>query len=175
MRFGDRTQRWLIVAFILVFSLACDQWTKQLAQNHLKGRPTRSYCGDTMRLQYAENPGAFLGVGGQLSPSVRWGLLVVVNTLIATVICGAILFGWKMSTLHLIACALLLSGAIGNLIDRLQYDGMVVDFMNMGIGPMRTGIFNVADMAISAGAVVLIAGNLRTRPLSAPLTQSTAQ
>jgi len=39
----------------------------------------------------------------------------------------------------------------------------VVDFLNVGIGPLRTGIFNVADLAITAGAVVLIAGSLSAR------------
>jgi signal peptidase II len=55
-----------------------------------------------------------------------------------------------------LACALLLGGAIGNLIDRVRFDGLVIDFMNLGIGPLRTGIFNVADVAISVGAVLLI-------------------
>ncbi len=51
---------------------------------------------------------------------------------------------------------LLLGGAIGNLIDRVRFDGLVIDFMNLGVGPLRTGIFNVADVAISCGAVLLI-------------------
>lgn len=51
---------------------------------------------------------------------------------------------------------LALGGAIGNLIDRVRFDGLVIDFMNLGIGPLRTGIFNVADVAISVGAVLLI-------------------
>ena len=52
--------------------------------------------------------------------------------------------------------ALLLSGAVGNLIDRLRYDGLVIDFLNFGVGPLRSGIFNVADMAIMAGALLLM-------------------
>ena len=53
------------------------------------------------------------------------------------------------------AVALLLAGGIGNLLDRLFHGGLVIDFLNMGIGPLRTGIFNVADMAIMAGFALL--------------------
>ena len=45
--------------------------------------------------------------------------------------------------------ALLLAGALGNLIDRIRWDGLVIDFLNLGIGPLRTGVFNVADMAVT--------------------------
>jgi len=50
--------------------------------------------------------------------------------------------------------ALIVGGGVSNLIDRVRYGGYVVDFLNVGIGPLRTGIFNVADMAIMAGVVL---------------------
>ncbi|MBH0192527.1 MAG: signal peptidase II, partial [Nitrospira sp.] len=50
-----------------------------------------------------------------------------------------------------------LSGGVANLLDRMFYDGRVVDFMNLGIGGFRTGIFNVADVCITAGVLLLIA------------------
>jgi signal peptidase II len=55
-----------------------------------------------------------------------------------------------------LAVVLLLAGGIGNLIDRLFHGGLVIDFLNVGIGPLRTGIFNVADVAIMAGFGILI-------------------
>ncbi|HXC20398.1 MAG TPA: signal peptidase II, partial [Steroidobacteraceae bacterium] len=67
-----------------------------------------------------------------------------------------------------IALALIAGGGISNLIDRLLYGGRVTDFLNVGIGSLRTGIFNVADMAILAGALLLIlnpqAPLIRTMP-----------
>jgi len=51
--------------------------------------------------------------------------------------------------------ALFVAGGASNLIDRVTY-GMVIDFMNVGIGSLRTGIFNVADMAIMLGAGILL-------------------
>ncbi len=57
---------------------------------------------------------------------------------------------------QMLAVALLLAGGIGNLLDRVFHGGLVIDFLNMGIGPLRTGIFNVADMAIMAGFALLL-------------------
>jgi signal peptidase II len=145
-----------IVAAILASCVGCDQFTKKVAQARLKGRPMASYCGDVFRLQYAENPGAFLGLGTGLPPQARTAILATVNVLITIGLVLAVSLGLRMATLRLAGCALLLSGALGNLIDRLRYDGLVIDFMNLGLGPLRSGIFNVADVAIILGALALV-------------------
>ena len=158
---------WWLIGVVLVASVGCDQFTKHVAQNHLKGQPVASYWGDTFRLQYAENPGAFLGLGQDLPEGVRRTLLIGVNLAIASALATVMVVGRRMGPLSLSACALLLAGALGNLIDRVQHGGLVIDFMNLGLGPVRSGIFNVADVAISAGAVALALCSSRTPPKSA--------
>ena len=56
--------------------------------------------------------------------------------------------------------ALFVAGGTSNLLDRIAY-GKVIDFMNVGLGPVRTGIFNVADMAIMLGAAIVVVGTYR--------------
>ena len=56
----------------------------------------------------------------------------------------------------LIAFVLLFGGGVSNLIDRLINNGRVVDFVSIGIGPLRTGIFNVADVYIMAGVLLIV-------------------
>jgi signal peptidase II len=164
--------RWCALLSILTLSVGCDQLTKHIARARLEGSPPRCFCADTVRLMYAENPGAFLGLGGQLPPRARWTLLVVVNLLVAAGLAVIILWHSSMSAVRAAACALLLSGAVGNLIDRLRFDGLVIDFMNLGVGPLRTGIFNVADVAISLGALLLILPHFAaSNPQSGPLRQ----
>ncbi|REK12477.1 MAG: signal peptidase II [Planctomycetota bacterium] len=153
---GSPWIRYSAILVILATCVGCDQVTKHIARQQLDGRPPRSYFSDVVRLVYAENPGAFLGLGGGLPPGARWALLVVVNAVVAGGIAAVLLWHSKMPWLRAAACALLLSGAVGNLIDRVRFDGLVIDFMNLGIGPLRTGIFNVADVAITTGAVLLI-------------------
>lgn len=147
--------RWTALAIVLVSCIGCDQVTKQLAVAQLKGQPPRAYWGGTVRLEYAENPGAFLGLGEQLPPAARWVAMVVCNGIVMAVIFMLLVARRQVSLSAFAAAALLLAGALGNLIDRVRCDGLVIDFMNLGVGPLRTGIFNVADVAITAGAVCL--------------------
>ena len=67
-----------------------------------------------------------------------------------------VLFVQPMSLDTVVAWSLVLSGGLGNLVDRIINDGRVIDFMNIGIGSLRTGIFNVADVYITVGVVVLV-------------------
>lgn len=62
----------------------------------------------------------------------------------------------QMPPLSAAAWSLVLSGGIGNLLDRVLHDGRVIDFMNVGIGSLRTGIFNMADVCITIGVSLLV-------------------
>lgn len=161
--------RWTVLAMVLVSCIGCDQVTKQLAVAQLKGQPARTYWGGTVRLEYAENPGAFLGLGGQLPPAARWVMTVVCNGIMTAVIFMLLVARRQVSLATFAAAALLLAGAVGNLIDRMRCDGLVIDFLNLGVGPLRTGIFNVADVAITAGAICLAVTTFATDERTAPV------
>ena len=79
----NRSLGWGLMLLVIVSSVGCDQAVKQMAVARLKGHAPASYCGDLLRLEYAENPGAFLGLGGDMSPAARWTMLVLANGLIA--------------------------------------------------------------------------------------------
>ena len=68
--------------------------------------------------------------------------------------------------------ALIIGGGLGNLIDRILNQGAVIDFMNIGIGPIRTGVFNVADLAILAGIFIFAAFYAKKRHNQAEATDS---
>jgi signal peptidase II len=148
--------RWIFPALLFCSCLGCDQWTKRLATEHLRQIPPTPYLGDTLRIQYAENPGAFLGAGGGLPAQQRFWLLVVVNAVVLVAIPAILAARSDFGRQQMIAVSLLLAGGLGNLLDRVFHNGLVIDFLNMGIGPLRTGIFNVADMAIMAGFALLL-------------------
>ena len=67
-------------------------------------------------------------------------------------------------TLAVWAMVLIAAGGMGNLVDRVLRDGRVIDFMNLGLGPVRTGIFNVADVQIMVGLGLLLLGRRRVEP-----------
>jgi len=115
-----------------------------------------SFFSDTFRLQLAYNRGAFLSLGSTLPEHVRQWLLVVGVGLVLAVILGYALFSRSARSSVVFGIALVFAGGLSNLADRIVLEGSVVDFMNLGIGIVRTGIFNVADIAIMAGFFVLL-------------------
>jgi signal peptidase II len=141
--------------------VGCDQVTKQLATQTLSGEPTRSYFLDVVRLTYAENTGAFLSLGGDLPGSVRYPVFVLAGLMLLLLVVYAVRARW--TGWRLLGLTLFVSGGLSNFADRLAY-GRVVDFLNVGIGPIRTGIFNIADIALLAGCAVLALSELPSRP-----------
>jgi signal peptidase II len=156
------TKRIILVFIVLVSCVACDQTTKSVAQSFLSETEVWSFLGDTVRLQLAHNQGAFLGFGASLPEGFRAGIFSVGVGALLLVLLGFTLFSKSASSLEILAFSLLLAGGMGNLIDRMIC-GYVIDFMNIGIGSLRTGIFNVADIAVSVGVLVLIADSLYER------------
>lgn len=153
--------RLAVLVPILGLSIALDQWTKVLATRAFANQPLRSYLGDTFRFTWATNEGAFLSLGSSLPPEARyWVLTVAVGLLLVGIIAYA-LFGKSLDAWQVAGYALIAAGGVSNWVDRARFNGSVVDFMNMGIGPLRTGIFNVADIYILVGiGIVLIAGSI---------------
>ena len=145
---------------VFIGQVVFDQWTKQLATEHLKNTPSRIYLGDVFRLQYATNEGAFLSLGASLPPQARYWVLTIGVGLLLLSLCVYAIFSeplWKtkLDSTQVAAYSLIASGGFSNWIDRARFEGSVVDFMNMVIGPLRTGVFNIADLAILAGIGVL--------------------
>ncbi len=156
-------KRFLLIIFLISLCAGCDQKTKILAKEHLYPGQSISYFGDIFRLTLVENHGAFLELGSNLSDSTRFTIFTV---LIAVgLVLALIWMAWakKLSPITLSATVLLVSGGLGNLIDRITNNGGVIDFMNLGIGPLRTGIFNVADVYITIGFFILFIRTTRTK------------
>ncbi|MEM8485729.1 MAG: signal peptidase II [Bacteroidota bacterium] len=149
-------KKWPIILTLFVIITVVDQGTKYLAKEHLLGEGRISMANDMFRLQYSENRGAFLSMGANLPEPLRKGLFTGLVAVILVVFLIYLLRNNGFNRAAIIAGALMLSGGVGNLIDRVFNDGAVVDFLNVGFGSVRTGIFNVADMAIMAGLFLFI-------------------
>jgi signal peptidase II len=151
--------RALILAAITTATIGCDQATKHLAAAHLADQPRRSYLSDIVRLQYVQNPGAFLGFGAHLPVEARRAVFTI-GTAVALAATGVLYLRHTWTATSLLGLAMLWAGGLSNLIDRVLY-GRVSDFLNVGIGWLRTGIFNVADMVIMLGMLLVLADHWR--------------
>jgi signal peptidase II len=145
-----------LVALVLVGCVGCDQITKSLAREYLAGTGLHSYLGDLFRLEYALNPGAFLSLGASLSPAARYdSFTIAVSALVVALLAWAVL-SQRLGTLQRVAAAAVGAAGLSNVIDRLRFDGAVTDFLNFGLGSIRTGIFNVADAILMVSVIVLL-------------------
>lgn len=138
---------------VLLSVVASDIITKAIAVAELypRGVP-RPVFGEVVRLTLVYNTGAAFGL--HLGPYSRWIFLVL--TLGALVILYQLYKTTRGDDVpRTLAISLVAAGAIGNLIDRVRHSHGVVDFIDIGFGDMRWPTFNVADMAVSTGAVLL--------------------
>ena len=137
--------------------IAADQLVKLLALVSLQ---TQSFkIGSTpfnLALELSLNSGAFLSLGAALPPQVKQ-LIFIVG--VAVVVAWAMwwsLSNWSQPLRKVLPLYAIALGGIANLIDRVLRDGHVVDYMVLNVGPTHTGVFNIADIAITAGALWLM-------------------
>ena len=145
-----------LIALILCSCVGCDQVTKSVARNHLASSSPIHLMAGVFRLQFSENAGGFMSLGRGLPGSVRFWLLIIGVGVALTGMLQFVLFSREMDRFSVIAASLIVGGGFSNLLDRLYNDGLVVDFLNAGIGHVRTGIFNLADVAIMVGSGMLV-------------------
>lgn len=146
----------LLAVIILCSCVGCDQATKSMAIHSLRDQPPRSFLADTLRLDFAENPGGFLSLGANLPDGFRTNFFITTNCVMMLGVLVFLFVKRKIPLLLFVSIVFVVAGGASNLIDRITNNGLVIDFINMGIGPIRTGVFNLADMAITFGAIAAV-------------------
>lgn len=147
MKKSTQLYRILGLSIIMLLNIGCDQSTKKIAQTHLHFGDEIAYLGGIFKLMYAENQGAFLSISDDLPLEIRNVVLIVFPTVLLLGLILYTFFSKKISLLHAIAFSFIFGGGISNVFDRMIH-GKVVDFMNLSVGNVQTGIFNMADVAI---------------------------
>lgn len=155
------------VATALLGALAwiiIDQATKALFKQILTPGEVVSLLSGSLLVLPTYNHGAFLSLGAGMSDATRnivfiYGVLAILVGLFVWILRSP-----KLRRTEVIAAACILGGGLSNLFDRCVYDGRVFDFLNMGIGQLRTGVFNVADMGIMLGVALLLFRGVKRGP-----------
>ena len=149
---GRPGKPWLL-ATVAGTVLVLDRITKRWIVENLTLHEIIPVWGDFFRLTYTHNFGAAFGINvGEYSR--------VFFLTLAVLALGVLMYLYMHTSnrrrLRLWALALVSGGAVGNIIDRIRYQAGVVDFLDVGVGSTRWPVFNVADMAVSVGAVLLM-------------------
>lgn len=141
---------------VALLTAGCDHAVKHAARIALGDGAAHSLAGDLVRFQLTHNSGGFLSLGARLAPALREALFLVLTPLLVAALLASTLRAAANSRAALAGLALVSGGGLANWLDRLVNSGTVTDFVSLGVGPLRTGIFNLADVAVMAGAALLI-------------------
>ena len=152
---GVHMKKLTISILAIVVLIGIDQVTKKIAENLLAGKGEVNVLNDYIILILARNRGGFLSFGKGVNDIIWMILFIIIPLIVLVGLSFYILSKQKGNTFYLTVWVLVLSGGLGNIIDRILY-GSVIDFMNIGIGSLRTGIFNVADLYIVFFAAYII-------------------
>lgn len=142
---------YIIYGLIFIVFLAIDQITKYFAVAFLQGNSSVHLIGNFLRFTYVENRGAAFGI----LQNQRLFFIISTFVLVAFLI-YMIIFNKKVTTVTKLTLSLILSGAIGNFIDRLRL-GYVIDFVDVRFGDFYDfPVFNVADSCLVVGVIILV-------------------
>jgi signal peptidase II len=145
-----RTWRWFTLSALII---AADQLTKWAVMGYFANRSPREEITGFLNLVLVYNKGAAFSM---LADAAGWQTpLLIAFALAASAIVGTLIVRNPLKRLFCLGLALILGGALGNLIDRVRF-GQVVDFLDFHAMGWHWPAFNVADSAITVGAVVLI-------------------
>lgn len=153
---------WSLAATVLV----CDVVTKRIAEQALQPRHVpHDIVGDVLRFTLTYNTGAAFSMS--LGDYSRWGFAIMA-TIVLVVLWRSLATADARDAWQGAAIGLVSGGALGNLVDRLRHVHGVVDFIDIGLGDVRFWTFNVADMGVTFGAIMLIIAMLKTPANASP-------
>lgn len=147
---------------VMLCNAGCDQVSKAVVREHIDYRQVIEVIGDTFVLTKVENTGAFLSLGVGWPEPIRWMALFALPMLILAYGLYTMFSARYISYPMAFGLAFAIGGGFGNMYDRLVF-GSVTDFMHLDFGFVRTGIFNLADLSITVGVLLIFSTMLSGR------------
>jgi signal peptidase II len=147
--------RAIIILLIVMTNFGCDQVSKRIVRQTVPYEGNINFFHEHFLLTRVENPGAFLSMGNTLHGPVKFVVLTLLPLLALIIGLVMIIIRRHLSWIPLIAICFIIGGGIGNIYDRVVY-GSVTDFLYVGYGALHTGIFNLADVSVTTGFILLL-------------------
>ena len=151
-----KLSRNIYIVLIIIVNIALDQITKALTRLYVVPGSKTPIIGNIFTLHNVENTGAFLGMGSDLNPTLRFAILLALPLLVLGYVTIHVFKNKALDKLSLIGFCCIVGGGVANVYDRIVY-GSVTDFFHIDLGGVfRTGIFNFADMSVMLGLGLLL-------------------
>ena len=167
---ASQVSRLVLITVVLLSNFSCDQLSKRIVRNKVEYFEEIPIVKGHFTLTKVENTGAFLSVGNSLPAELKVILLAILPLLALSIATLYLFLNDRLTHLRIAGICFLIGGGMGNIIDRLFY-GSVTDFLHLQVGRFQTGVFNMADVSIVIGLImILISSRRRSRQ---PMSDST--
>ncbi len=141
-------------------NIGCDQISKEVVRKNIVPNDYIEVVGNNLVLTNVENTGAMLGFGQNLPPMLKIIFLQAIPIIVLLILLYRLLSKKEFDKWMVVAFAFVIGGGIGNLIDRVVH-GSVTDFFLVELGFFKTGIFNMADVSVTLGVLMILLLSLR--------------
>src|SRR5437773_6767016 len=150
-----RLVKTFLILAIVIANIGCDQVSKKMVRHNIKPYETIHLLSNHLTVTRVENTGAFLSTGDSL-PKAAKNILLSILPVIALIFGSIFIFTKQnMPISMLTGFCFVIGGGIGNVFDRIAY-GSVTDFLHITFGGFQTGVFNLADMSIMLGTIIIL-------------------
>jgi signal peptidase II len=146
--------RTLLIISIIIVNISCDQVSKKIVRHSILPYEMIEVLNHHLTVTRVENSGAFLSAGDELPRKAKYVFLALIP-MIAIFTALVYVFMKPVSKIMLVGLCFAIGGGIGNLFDRIHY-GSVTDFLHLKWGMFQTGIFNMADVSIITGMLIIV-------------------
>lgn len=146
----------IFIVLLIAFNIAIDQISKVIVRANIEIKEVIELIGNKFILTNVYNEGAFLGMGSDMNKTLKTIFLLILPTIVLGYVIYYITKTKELDRLSLIAFCCIIGGGIANVFDRIVF-GKVTDFFFIDLGGVfKTGIFNVADISVTAGMIMLL-------------------
>ena len=151
------------ITILIAVSILLDQLSKFLIRQNVDQYSEIKLIGDYFILTNVENSGAFLGMGSDFSPFIKTIFLLILPVIVLICIMVYVYRDKQIDKISLIGFCFIIGGGIANIYDRILY-GSVTDFLFIDLGGIfKTGIFNIADLAVTTGMILILLMSFRSK------------
>lgn len=151
-----KVSRSAFIIIIILVNIAADQISKFLIRTYVIAGSISDIIGNYFTLHNVENTGAFLGMGSDLNPTIKLIVLLILPIIVLGLVLRYVFKDKSIDKLSLIGFSCIIGGGLANMYDRMLY-GSVTDFFYIDLGGVfRTGIFNIADLSVTGGMILIL-------------------
>lgn len=163
--------RIVLILSLVLLNVGCDQISKRLVRQKIEPNERISVIKHNVILTWVENKGAAYSLGSNLNPLYKTILLQIIPAIVLAILLMLLLVKKEYEPEIIVGFCFIVGGGIGNIFDRIAY-GSVTDFMYVDLGFFSTEIFNMADVSIVFGTLIVLGFSIFGKKNTKQLTEN---